>query len=283
MKKKIDIEALLKWTYCEELPKLAKGWERAPVGQSNFHMIIDLAVLGTRVDTFGRTPGAQIAALHDEPHPDALVVHEAVCGLNALQADLPEDWSPMPELARFGVHGQMALKAAIGRLTVCDAAGNRHLRGPLANLVRRHAILGNTPLGSGTDGADEVPVLKPVRGPDGGPIWYLVKTTNWADPFGNARQSEYETDDGWNRNRKAPKRGAYQKYFLDPDPVSVLVERGEYELWLAALMCLSESLEGTLCSHEVSGPIRPVAPWQPSEWRDMARQSVVLHDMVERA
>jgi hypothetical protein len=237
MKKRIDIEKLLKWTYCEELPKALKRGGKPVVEGSNFYSIVQLAVLGTRVDTSGGTPDHQLAGFFDETHPDALKIHEAVLALDDLEVELPEDWWPFPELAEMGAYGEAAMSAAIASLTKVDEDGHRLLKRPMSSLIQKHAILGGCP-----NAEMIVPELKVVTGENGGPIWFRKVGHTYYDDDGTRVKTTIELEDGWDKHRRRPKRGAYQKFYLDPDPVPMIVAQGEYELWVAGMRELSQNL-----------------------------------------
>ncbi|ERP98288.1 hypothetical protein Q669_24150 [Labrenzia sp. C1B10] len=256
MKKRIDIEKLLKWAYCEELPKGARDGVQSAVAGSNFLAIIELGLLGTRVDTSGRAPDRQFSRFDEVVHPDAMKVHEAVCSFNFLDLDLPPDWCPMPELAAFGEHGRNAINGAVNSLTVMDGQGQRWLQRPVGQLVQTYAIMGGCP-----DGSCETPELLTVCGEHGGPVWFRLVKHRYYDDGGTRVTAQVEQDDGWDKYRKRPKRGAYQKRYLHPDPHEALVKRGEYQLWLAALGELVEMLGNSLTDYEPVMTPRPAEPW----------------------
>lgn len=273
MKKKIDIEQLLKWTYCDELPKDGAR-SGGLVQKSSWGAVTAYGQLLTAIDDnrYGVVPF--LDAVDGDPHPDAVAVHSAVLALDDLVLDIPADWNPMPELEQFGSHGLMAVRAALGKLMSVDDTGSRQLKRPLSQLVRKHALLGVVP-----DVEGDVPVLNTVRGPDGGPLWFRETVDHWTDPHGAARETRFEACDGWDAKRKRPKRGAYQKHVLAPDPVPVLEGRGEYQLWIAALGLLTEELAETLSAHALKESIRPVAPWDARQRVDMPRQPTILRDL----
>jgi hypothetical protein len=281
--KRIDIEALLKWAFCEELPKEAKvnGHRSGSRMVSPSAALVEHAALGVRVDTSGPVPAKQSIWYDAAVHPDAFVVRDAVNSLDDLTLEIPEGWNPMPELDDLGAHGAMALRAAIDRLTVIDQSGQRTLRTLPSVLVRNHAVLDTCP-GEGAS-TGEVPVLIAKRGPDGGHLWFREVVEKRKGLNGAPINHRFEKPDGWCRVRKAPKRGAYQKLYLDPDPVPVLVARGEYELWRACLVALVEILSESLVGYDITGPIRPAVPWDDDAHPNDPRQPVVLRDLRRHA
>ncbi|MCX2722599.1 hypothetical protein [Roseibium salinum] len=262
MKKRIDIEKLLKWAYCDELPKAGAGQGGALLSRSAWSMVEGFGQLLTSVDDneYGVVP--DFGPMDGDPHPDAIKVHAAVCELNALELDLPEGWNPMPEIARHEKHCKIVLDAA--RFGIANAR-----RRPV-DLVRRHAILGGCP---DTDG--EVPELKPLCNANGQPIWFQMRIEHALDENGEPVEHKWETEDGWNRNTKAPKAGAYQKFYFDPDPTEVIIARGEYQIWRSALSFVVEELRGKLEKWDVVSSDRPACPWENQEWRG----PVVLPDL----
>lgn len=76
IKKRIDIETMVRWAYCDELPKKTigelTGWERG-------------VFLGTKVDEGQREYGYPVAM--GSPHPDALLLDHAVRSLPAVGVD----------------------------------------------------------------------------------------------------------------------------------------------------------------------------------------------------
>ncbi|MCV0427820.1 MAG: hypothetical protein K5905_20375 [Roseibium sp.] len=262
MKKRIDIEKLLKWAYCEELPKAASGGGNGLAGASSWLMVEGYGQLMTQVDDnrYGVVPDFAVA--DGEPRADAVKVHAAVCDLDAIELDLPCDWNPMPEIEEHGKHCKSVLDAA--RFGIANAR-----RRPV-DIVRKHAILGGCPETEG-----EVPTLEVARNEYGHPIWFQMRIEHALDDKGNPVEHKWETADGWNRNTKAPKAGAYQKFFFDPDPIPVIISRGEYQIWHCCLGILAEELKEKLELWEVMGTERAVCPWQ----FEASRAPVILPDL----
>ncbi|MEP3301012.1 MAG: hypothetical protein ABJO05_03490, partial [Roseibium sp.] len=194
------------------------------------------------------------------PHPDAVIVHNAVVSLDRAELVLPDDWLPMPELAKAGQLGAAATQAAMSGLTVIDEDGRRQLKRKASDLVRRLAIIGVAPSGVG-----RVPELR-LRTNDTGQVrWFRRYVEHDVDCFGAPVERTYEVEDGWDFSRKRAKRGAYAKQFLSPDPVPVLRERGEYDILRACLVMLCEELDGKLWDHAVAPCRWSVSPWDDQE------------------
>ncbi|MBO6759326.1 MAG: hypothetical protein JJ902_23590 [Roseibium sp.] len=268
MKKRIDIEKLLKWAYCEELPKAAgesggSGGGGSWLGGGSFVELL------TVIDDnrYGVVPDL---AASGEPHPDALTLHAAVSKLDEGSVSVPADWNPMPELSCYGHHADLALTDARAQLFIEAPDGKLRWRRPPRDLIRKHAVLGGAP-----DGFGSLPDLKPLRGPNGGEIWYRMCVQLVATVDGGMSELHYECDDGWDQKRRVPKRGAYRKFYLDPDPVPAVVMRQEYVLWWQCLDALVERLSGRLDAHEPCGPTRPMTPWVGDGPTSMCRSKAI--------
>ena len=250
MKKRIDIEKLLKWAYCDELPK--GGNSSSGRAGSAWASIESFMQLLTKIDDneYGVVP--TLSPLDGDPHDDALRVHEAVCDLDMLHIDFPLDWNPIPEIADFPECDHVLSAARFG-------IGCR--RKTAAELVRKHAILGGCP-----DWEGDVPTREVVRNGNGAPIWYQMRITHSLDESGKAVEFRSETEDGWNRNTKAPKVGAYQKFILKPDPTGLIISRGEYQIWRSCLDILTEELAEKLTSWELTPSPRTACPWEGEGW-----------------
>ncbi|WP_282046319.1 hypothetical protein [Roseibium album] len=271
MKTQIDIEKLLKWAYCEELPK--GGECGGGVAFSSWSAVASVGELGTLVDDnrFGVVPDLMSVG---EPDPDAITVHATVVSLDNCTFDLPDDWNPMPELWQFDGLATHVLNAAKEKLFITHSNGRIGWRRPPSQLIRKHAILGGAP-----DGYGDVPEREPLRGPNGGELWFRMKKHVIETLDGEGREFSYEADDGWDLKRKVPKRGAYRKFHLVPDPVNALVTRQEYALWLECLNALAVRLTRTLSGFSVEKSARPAMPWRCSQRSLQARQHAILPDL----
>lgn len=267
-RKPIDIEALLKWAYCEELPKaverqggplalaIGRGWAKVE-SYLQLLTVID-------VNRYGVVPDV---GQDGEPHPDAVEVYLAVCALEALDLDLPDaaEWQAYDDLGDLGPEGLASASKALASMVMIDADGRRRLKRTPRRLVEKHAILGGHP-----DWECEQPERRFVkeRGKD---KWFRTIMVDQAD--GTKREVEVE---GYDQGRQRPFVDAYRKMELSPDPTEALVYRAEYEVWRAALDVLIEDLADVLTAHRLTPSVRTWRPWEAGE---RAREPRVLADL----
>jgi hypothetical protein len=120
-------------------------------------------------------------------------------------------------------------------------------------IVRTVAILGLP------DMIVDVPELKVERGANGKPRWF--RRLSAVDALGLPYEVEV---DGFDQKARRPFPDAYQRRFLDPDPVPSLVNRARGELWRAAMDLLFEDLIGALSSIVLLPCAWPERPWEGS-------------------
>lgn len=247
MKKRIDIEKLLKWAYCEELPKaFPDKWGQGMGARSAWQSMETYAQLLTRVDEnrYGVVP--ILSELEGEPHADALKVHAAVRSLGIAEICLPDGWHPMPEIAKYEAECKVALQAAFFGIKMVRPA----------ELVQKHAILGGCP-----DWRGEAPEIISIKNRNGQDIWFRMTVQQGTDADGYPVEYRHESEDGWCRVQKAPKRGAYRKFRFDPDPVPSMISRGEYVIWRSCLIELVEKLQENMELWQLEAVTKPLYPW----------------------
>ncbi len=261
--KTIGIEGLLRWAYLEELQHGEVNARPCPAEPKPAWQVYDnWQKLGTSVqdgdvrNVYGVPPSNS----DREPHPDAVAVFQAVTTLEGALFLAPDGWSPGLWLEAHGAQGCEAVRRALDGL-VTDVRVNerssrvvRRMRRPVLSLVLRHAICGGAPCWEG-----EAPVAKPLTYDNGKPRWFLTECVTEQGAFGPVVTS-VEVD-GYDRRCGRPYRGAYQKMRLVPDPVSLITERAEYELWHAALRHLCVVLRPRLEAHALEAFDRPARPW----------------------
>lgn len=276
-KRVMDIEALLRWAYLDELPKdqpdrplslgMAGGWDAVSAFGEHMPLTVDDGVR----NRFGLVPDFSAAA---GPHPDAVRVAAAVRALDDLDLAIPDDWCPFADLGDMDGEAARLAAEALGRITHLDAAGVRRLKTSPRRLIEMHAILGGAP-----DWQAEAPVRKDVLGPNGKPVWAMRRTVLVDTVDGKGKWVEMEVD-GYNARRGRPYPEAYRKTYLDPCPVPAAVSRAEYEVWHAALGVLAVDLDGALADFAVRPTPRVARPWEDSG--TAAPEGRILPSLLQR-
>lgn len=279
MRKRIGIETFLKWAYRDELPKAqCDGGAVSALGPASFGGawggVEAVGTLGALVDyarenRFGVVPDRYA---RDDPHPDAVLAALAMERLDSLDLCMPHHWNPIPDLGEVGQIdrtdleagrlGYAAVQEALADLTVMDAQGQRTLKGGLRRLVMRYAVLNGEP-----GWEIETPVVEVVCVGKGRPGWFrreIVQGVN--GPY------EVETD-GFDRKRRLPFPDAYRKHRLEPSPVEGIYDRGQHEIYVAALHVLHADLEPRLRAYALTPPERPARPWETGA---MAKPRILL-------
>jgi hypothetical protein len=251
--KTISIENLLIWAFTVELPKVGAGQVSVP-GFSPTDVMVQFMELGTSIDKspngFGVVAGY---AYEGEPHPDALVVGNAVKRLADRDGfEVGAGWKPFPDWT--DEHGLVA--AEVRKVVAAETGRGGRLNGKqVVNLVTSAAILKRGPDWH----AEEPKAVMMTR--SGKPAWFVSRTRK------TPRTGAIETyeDDGFDQKKQRPKPGAYRKYRLDRSIRGDIVARLEWQVWQSALETLAEELSGRLSDHEIA-PFRPNrAPWFASQ------------------
>lgn len=280
MPKTMDIEALLRWAFVDELPKEASSSTLTGIGYvSAWGGIERYGELLTMIDAPANRWGVVPSGAGSDPHPDAVAIGDAVRRLDDIEVAPPEGWDPLCDLATpdLGAQGLAMLRAcaagAYERITTLDADGRtRVVRFGLFDLVRRCAILGRPPAWEA-----DAPRVVSIKGDRGRERWFRRATLTGADGI------PYEVElDGYDARRKRPHPDAYRKFRLEPDPLDAAVARAEYEVWHAALALLVVDLDGRLADHRATGPARAERPWMgPAQ--DAARILPDIGSVARRA
>lgn len=254
MKKPIEIEKLLAWTYREELPKAGAARALTGIGFGRAHRAVEaFGEYLTLIDCDGINRFGVVSDLMamEEPHADAIAVFEAVAALDGIDVELPADWNPLGDLEGIEAELPTLLARALDKVTVLDTSGARWMKVGPAALVMKHAIMGDSPCWE----ADQ-PERKLVLGAKGAPAWFRTITVETS-----AGPVEQEVD-GYDPKGKRPFAGAFRKTWLDPDPLPAALGRAEYEVWHSALAYLVAELEGRLESFDVMPCPRAERPWE---------------------
>jgi hypothetical protein len=251
--RQMTIEDAIRWAYREELPKSPRPMAgyALPAMPSSPGAVVDMVAETWALpdNAFGvvADPGATC-----EPHADAVAIHEAVTALDEVRAVMPPEWSAAGDVDLHGLDSVVQSRV-IESLTVLEADGGRTLRMQPSMIVRTVAILGLP------DMIVDAPELKVERGANGKPKWF--RRVSAIDALGFPYEVEV---DGFDQKARRPFPDAYQRRFLDPDPVPSLVNRARGELWRAAMDLLFEDLSGTLSSIVLLPCAWPERPWEGS-------------------
>lgn len=262
--KAVDIEHLVRWAYCEELPKqreLVADAGRAPAGFAAPWATVtrageELALMRERdaMNCYGLFPDM---VERGEAHPDAVLIAQAVVNLRDGVPVAQAGWNPLSDLGDLGADGTAACARAWAMLMTVDEEGSARMRRSPAALVVRHAILGGVPPWE-AEAPRRVPVTQYGR-----PKWFRLITEVSAGAFGPVTH-QMEVD-GFDHARRRPYPGAYQRTLLVPDPSIAALARLEYEIWHGALCLLAERLAGALSAHRVLPPARACRPWKQAD------------------
>lgn len=233
--KTMSIDALLVWAFTSELCK--GGADSGGSWVSSWAGMAELAELGALVD---RSPNGYgvIADLSSDgvPHPDAVIVGEAVRGLARERFAIPEA-DLFPEFD--DPHGLIAaetVRVRDGLRQRGDGAIGRHV----VALVINAAVLGRGP-----DVACEPPRFRMAE-KNGKPAWFVARRMRGisGDVFA------YE-DDGFDAKRCRPKPGAYRRWQLCEPLAGAVLSRIDWLWWREALSHVAAQLDGRLSAHRL--------------------------------
>lgn len=264
MRKRIGIEAFLKWAYRDELPKAQ--CEEGDVGPAGFGSgmggVIAMAEVGALVDYARENAWGVIPDRYakDDPHPDAIAAARAMGALDQWELCLPDDWNPISDCGEVGeIERHDSAAAALGRAKVLEALddltyvrdGARVLKGGVRRLVMRFAVLNGEP-----GWEMEMPEVRYVMAGKNRPAWFRREVIQ-----GERGPQEIEVD-GYNRKAHRPHPDAYRKQVLTPDPFEAIRDRGLHEIYVAALHVLHGELVDNLTGFALDIPDRPARPWE---------------------
>lgn len=147
-KKLVDIQALLKWAYFDELPK-AEIRQAKPLRQFRERWA-SVADFGDYIAASERRSCRLFASPQrfdrwGEPHEDALVVARAVGNLDSQILDIPEDLNPFSDFFGAGAESQKLKAQIFSESKVRTRKGISKLRFKPSALVFNHTILGGCP------------------------------------------------------------------------------------------------------------------------------------------
>lgn len=259
-KKRIGIEALLTWAYRDELPKVPRldappagfrgAWDRVA------EWVEEMSLAGLADNRYGVVPDF---LAQDLPHNDAMIVHDAVCGLDDLEVDGLAELSPFDGCgdADAALLADYARSVRSWVLSV-GRDGKARLRRPLRNLIFHHAVLGGAPHWEITPFEADF-----ERWPQSGEVMYFRHVRQWVrGAFGDVEEIYEVAVTGGFKALSVNGEPPHVKPVLRPDPTDEAVERVHYELWRLALDVLAADLSGRLEKFEVVACGRPLQPWR---------------------
>lgn len=279
MTKRVDIEALLRWAYRDELPKdqLSTAFLRPQAFGEPWGSVTKTGMLGTEIqepsicNRYGMAPDF---TAFGQPHADATLLWAYVQALDDATITIPEDWNPIADLGDLAHYGEVATAKAIDRLcfhvtpppkaesTTFRSArirrqaadGTMKLRVPISETIHKYAVLGKGP-----EWKADKPTFCTVKTKEGQSRWFI------REEIVIHGETIIREADGFDRKRRVPKPEAYLKHYYDPDPAKTAEARGEYEIWHAALSALADDVAGRLIDHEPLTPARAARPWEEPE------------------
>ena len=250
--KTITIEELLHWAFVHELSKgggvngldhSGSAWRQ--LNRSSWGLVSDYAELCTLIDRDRPTNAMWIE--QGAPHDDALEVGQAVKELADCDVAFPTAWFPLSDWPEtHGLAGE-AVAHAMSRYKLRSPQARRtHIIG----LVVSSAVLNRIP-----DYEAPVPEMQMISR-NGKARWFRGEERQ--DAFG--RNFVIEVD-GYNYRSRRPYVGAYRKYEFLTDPVTDILGRIDYQVWVAALKFLESRLMGCLVGHRLVCSDLSYTPW----------------------
>ena len=268
----MTIEAALKWAYRDELVKTPSDGRLGVFAPPSIWSSVErYGELGTIIDAarnrYGMVPDV---SGEGEPHPFAVMIHEAVEALSQ-ESVLPEGWNPLEDIEPWPEVPGLIAK---GLARVIRTDGTKGLIERPAEMIRRCVILGAYDTYAGE-------VERRVVTEQGREKWFRETTISVGEQE-SARPYVIEVD-GYNHKAKRPYDDAYRRYVIEPDLAGVVEDRARYEIWRSALDVLAEECDGLIMRDKATGhvvetlTIRPCAlprrPWMGGE----ARARVGVH------
>lgn len=270
--KNISVEALLTWAFTQELGKVGAAADVGTGFSLAWSGMAEVAALGTIVDRSPNVYGAIPSFVYEgEPHPDAIVVGQAVRDLDKHGFDIATGWNPV----RGWSDEQGLIAAEVERIADeqrrrTDRLSGRHI----VSLVVSSAVLKRGPCWQAE--APEAAMLTN----NGKPAWFVKRKAK--DSLG--RSYEFE-DNGFDQRRQRPVNGAYRKWRLNRSIRGDVLSRLDWQLWQSALGVLHASLSVPcrLSAHELL-PFRPVRqPWIGMKSAAESQQVIDLTPKSEKA
>lgn len=269
--KTMTIEAAVAWAVRDELPKVGADplgkmvRAGAPNGCSSPALAAAMAgsmggAIDARANRYGVVP--DLAALDRlTAHPAALLIGEAMLGLDAIEPAGFAEWDAFEDI------DDLAADPIAGPLLAQAKADARHQAGAMARmlgalsaLMVKRAVL---PMPRGWE-CGEVTVEQVRSRTTGQACWFrkVERAAQWNED-GEVTATELVEVDGFNPKTRRPFPEAYRKYVLSPDPLAVALARAEWRLWRAGLDVILEDCAGPALAmglRIMPSPL-PMRPW----------------------
>lgn len=277
-------EDVIAWAFREELPKSPRidrplAMESGFAKASRYGEYLSLVELHG-INQWGCVPDFSASTM---PCRDAVLIGQAVQALNDATLEMPEHWSPAPELDAFGGLGAKAVSEAWRKMTR-DTGSGTELRLRPSDLIVSRAVLGADLDGMALDDV----TLETERHSNGKERWFVRKLVHTLtgrrlpDGTDETRPERIEVNGVDKKGRVLP--DAYRKQHLDPDPVGAIMARAEHEIWISALAMVHEAVAHALTDVVMLPPAVPLRPWlvsSPRELVDLRQQAAM--EAQERA
>lgn len=236
-KRTLDIEAALQWAFREEAPKMREdAGHRGPVVPA-VHPMWRAGAFGSRIDNWNSVdPGFPLAM--GEPHPDAVLIINAVRGCDLEKLDLWGFLIPYGIGESFDQVGIMekARRETVAVLTTC---ATRRCRPDVGDQI-------------------EVEAVRSITGQI--TVW-VRETREYEDAEGQPIHVPHDLPTKPLRKGVYP-AGAFSKIRYSPSAATVALDRAKYAAWWAALEHITELLRVVgLATINITGPAAPQTPW----------------------
>lgn len=272
--KTVTVEELLTWAFVHELPKgggvdgldnVNSAWRMLQA--SSWGKITSFAELMTVIDHQGGDRSNYFIE-QGEPHDDALAVGNVVADLARYDVAVRPGWDALADWPDTDGLAADAVARAVERYMLRPwprrAAG-------IVSLVVGTAILGREPDWQ----AEPARVRMIERG--GKPAWFMLKRVT--DDLGQTYEMEV---DGFNRRAHRAHRGAYRKFELSSDPISDILGRLDYQIWVAALRHVERVVSPQLASHRLVPSDRSMSPWLAGEQHGISLVEAARNERMKK-
>lgn len=261
--KKISVENLLNWAFTQELGKVGVMADMGHGFSLAWSGMAEVAALGTIVDRSPNAFGVIPSFVYEgEPHRDAIEAGEAVRRLAEHGFDIADGWNPMTDWTdEYGLIADEVARIADEQRGRSDYLSGQHV----VSLVITSAILGRGP---DWRAKEPKPVVQMNKGK---PVWFVKRKAK--DSLGKAY--EYE-DNGFDRRRQRPLKGAYRKWRLDGSIRGDVLSRLDWQIWRSALEQIHAWLsdKSRLSAHELLPFVPRRQPWGIVKKADISAQDI---------